>query len=285
MNILSIQSWVSFGHVGNAAAIFPLQRLGAEVWAIHTVQFSNHPGYGGFAGQAFPPGHIRAVVDGIAGHGALAQCDAVLSGYVGDPGVGDAILHAVRRTREANPRALYACDPVIGDVGRGEYVRPGIAAFFRDQAVVQADLLVPNQFELESLTGSPCRTLDQVKAAARSLRARMAPAGPALVFVTSLDLEETPADRLDMLIAGDTPHLLRVPRIEAHFSGAGDAIAALFLLHFLRTKDPVAAAQTAAGSLHGILRHTHEAGSPELCLIAAQAELERPSLAPCAVAC
>ncbi|MBX9700789.1 MAG: pyridoxal kinase, partial [Acetobacteraceae bacterium] len=65
MNILSIQSWVAYGHVGNAAAVFPLQRLGAEVWAVHTVQFSNHPGHGQFRGAVLPPALIRDCVDGI----------------------------------------------------------------------------------------------------------------------------------------------------------------------------------------------------------------------------
>ncbi|MFC7543031.1 pyridoxal kinase [Siccirubricoccus deserti] len=118
MNILSIQSWVAYGHVGNASAVFPLQRLGAEVWAVNTVQFSNHPGHGGFRGQVFSGGLVRDCVQGIAERGVLPQCDAVLSGYIGEAGIGGAVVDAVRQVKSANPRALYCCDPVIGDAGR-----------------------------------------------------------------------------------------------------------------------------------------------------------------------
>ena len=132
MNILSIQSWVSYGHVGNASAIFPLQRLGAEVWAINTVQFSNHTGYGDWTGAVYSGQSVRELVDGIAARGALERCDAVLTGYVGGADIGDAILHAVTSVRRAKPEALYCCDPVIGDSDTGVYVRPGIEAFLRD---------------------------------------------------------------------------------------------------------------------------------------------------------
>src|SRR3954468_12235433 len=115
MNILSIQSWVAYGHVGNASAMFPLQRLGAEVWAINTVQFSNHTGYGVWTGQVFTGEAVRKIVDGIAERGVLGKCDAVLSGYMGNSGIGAAILDTVARVRAANPAALYCCDPVIGD--------------------------------------------------------------------------------------------------------------------------------------------------------------------------
>ncbi len=157
MNILSIQSWVAYGHVGNAAAVFPLQRLGAEVWAINTVQFSNHPGYGQWTGQVFSAETIRDLIDGVAARGAFGRCDAVLSGYMGDPAIGREILRAAQLARAANPRALYCCDPVIGDDGN-VYVRSGIAALMADAAVPEADILTPNMFELELLSGLSCRT-------------------------------------------------------------------------------------------------------------------------------
>ncbi|MDB5375131.1 MAG: pyridoxal kinase, partial [Belnapia sp.] len=138
MNILSIQSWVAYGHVGNASAIFPLQRLGAEVWAVNTVQFSNHLGYGGFRGQVFAGSLIRDCVLGIEERGVLPGCDAVLSGYIGDAETGAAVLDAVARVKSANPAAMYCCDPVIGDNGR-VYVRSGIAELLRDQALPLAD--------------------------------------------------------------------------------------------------------------------------------------------------
>src|SRR4051794_3780153 len=161
MNILSIQSWVAYGHVGNASAVFPLQRLGAEVWAINTVQFSNHTGYGSWRGQVFAGDAVLELVAGIERRGVLGECDAVLSGYMGDGGIGEAILDTVARVRAANAAALYCCDPVIGDAGRGVYVRPGLPALIRDRALPEADIATPNAFELAELTGRSCRTLGE----------------------------------------------------------------------------------------------------------------------------
>ena len=242
MNILSIQSWVSYGHVGNASAVFPLQRLGAEVWTINTVQFSNHTGYGHWTGQVFTGDAVRDLVDGIAARDVLRHCDAVLSGYMGDAAIGEAILHAVDRVRAENPRAVYCCDPVIGDVEEGVYVRPGIEEFLRDHALPQADIATPNRFELERLTALPCASLEQAKQAASRLAGMLRPDGLRCVLLTSLDSAETPGDHLDLLVheAGNF-HLLRTPRLPVAVNGAGDAIAALFLYHRLQTGDPVVA--------------------------------------------
>jgi len=279
MNILSIQSWVAYGHVGNASAVFPLQRLGAEVHAIHTVQFSNHTGYGDWAGDVFSGEQVRALVDGVARRGALARCDAVLSGYMGDAGIGHAILDAVARVRAANPAALYCCDPVIGDDGHGVYVRPGIAELMRDEALPQADIATPNAFELRHLTGLPDATLDQAKHAIAALQSRMHGAGPRCVLLTSLRTDATPADALDMLVGeGGQYHLLRSPLLPVDLNGAGDALAALFLFHRARTGSAAAALAQAGSAIHGVLRRTAAAGSRELLTVAAQDEFVRPSL-------
>ena len=145
---------------------------------------------------------MRELVDGIAARDVLQHCDAVLSGYMGDAGIGDAILHAVSRVRQANPRAIYCCDPVIGDVEEGVYVREGIEEFLRDNALPQADIATPNRFELERLTGIDCRTLDGAKHAVTRLAATMRPDGLRCVLLTSLETEQTPADHLDLLVAG-----------------------------------------------------------------------------------
>ena len=156
--LLSIQSHVAYGHVGNAAATFPLQRIGVEVWPIHTVQFSNHTGYGAWTGRVFDAGLITEVVEGIAQRGVLGQCDGVLSGYMGSAETGAAILDAVARVKAANPKARYCCDPVIGDVGRDVFVKAGIPEFMREHAVPAADVVTPNQFELDHLTGRTSAT-------------------------------------------------------------------------------------------------------------------------------
>lgn len=273
MNILSIQSHVAYGHVGNASAVFPMQRLGCEVWPIHTVQFSNHTGYGDWKGRVFDGGMIDEVMEGIAERGVLPTCDGVLSGYMGSADIGHAILSAVARVKAANPRALYCCDPVIGDVGRGIFVRPGIPEFMRDRAMAMADIVTPNQFELEYLTGTEVTSLTGVRQAVASLRAM----GPRVVLVTSLEAG-TPAGSLDML-AADAGGLWRVrtPRLEVNVNGAGDAIAALFFVHFARSGEVAPALGAAAASIHGLLKRTQEAGSREILTVAAQDEFVTPS--------
>ncbi len=277
MNILSIQSWVASGHVGNAAALFPLQRLGAEVTAIHTVQFSNHPGHGAFAGQVFPPADTAALVAGLDAHGALGACDGVLSGYIGAASVGGVILDAVARVRARNAAALWCCDPVMGDHGQ-LYVGPGIPAFFAGEAVAAADILTPNQFELDRLTGLPSGSLGEAKQAAAALRGRMRDGGPRLVLVSSLRTADTPATHIDMLLAGDAGTFrIRTQLLPARFSGAGDLLAALFLFHVLALRDAGPAALRAARSVAGVLWHTWREGAAELLIVAAQAELVAPS--------
>ena len=274
MNILSIQSRVAYGHVGNASAVFPLQRLGAEVWAIDTVQFSNHPGYGAWRGQVFPAAWVRELVAGIAERGVLPGCDAVLSGYLGDAETGEAILAAVALVKAANPAALWCCDPVFGDTGRGIYVRAGLPEFFRDRALPAADIATPNQFELEWLTGAPIATLAEAKAAVAALQAR----GPRCVLLTSLRVADTPDSAIEMLAAeGGRFWRLRTPLLPISVNGAGDAIAALFLFHRLRSGDAAVALAAAGSSIHGVLRRTAAAGSREILVVDAQEEFVAPS--------
>jgi pyridoxine kinase len=278
MKILSIQSWVASGHVGNAAALFPLQRLGAEVLGVHTVQFSNHPGHGAFTGRAAPAQEITALVDGLANHGALRDCDAILTGYLGDASLGAVVLDAVARVRSANPAALWCCDPVMGDDGR-IYVQAGIPAFFADEAISRADILTPNQFELGLLSGQPCGTAEDCVSAALNLRALLCASGPRIVLVTSLRTPETPADALDMLLYCDAGvYRLRSTLLPQKFSGAGDSLAALFLFHMLATRNPVQAAAQAASSMAGLLLRTLQASAAELLTVAAQDEFIHPSV-------
>ena len=282
MNILSIQSWVAYGHVGNASAVFPLQRLGAEVWAVNTVQFSNHTGYGTWKGTVFTGQQIAEVIDGIEARGVLPTASAVLSGYMGDAAIGTAILDAVARVKAANPAAMYCCDPVIGDVGRGVFVRPGIPEFMASHAIPRADIVTPNQFELDYLTGRTSATLADAKAAVAALQAM----GPRTVLVTSLHTEATPANSIDLMAAEEGEYwLLRTPKLPVSVNGAGDAIAALFMYHRLRTGSAAAALEAAGSSIFGLLRRTAEAGSREILTVAAQDEFVSPSqrfaAAPC----
>ena len=271
--VLSVQSWVACGNVGNTAALFPLQRLGCETWSLNTVAFSNHTGYERWRGDTVPAREIATLFEGIAELGVLPRCDAVLSGYLGEAETGLVLLDIVSRVKEANPRALFCCDPVMGDVGLGYYVRAGIPEFFRDHALALADVVTPNRFELEWLSGEPVRSLAEACDAVAALRQR----GPAIVLATSL---ETVADRIAVIAAGpegvwavETPHL----PIEA--TGCGDAVAALFLGWLLKGKPvPDALANTIA-AIYGVIEATMRSGGGELALIAAQDELVSPSRA------
>ncbi|HLL27032.1 MAG TPA: pyridoxal kinase PdxY [Xanthobacteraceae bacterium] len=274
MNILSIQSHVAYGHVGNAAAVFPLQRLGVEVWPIHTVQFSNHTGYGAWRGEVFGAPLIHELVQGIEERGVLPTCDGVLSGYMGSAEIGEAILAAAVRVKAANGKARYCCDPVIGDVGRGVFVRPGIPAFMRARALPAADIVTPNQFELDYLSGMASRTIAEAVRACDALHAM----GPKQVLVTSLHLEDMPRDAIDMLASGpDGRFRVRTPLLDLSVNGAGDAIAALFFFHALAGGSTAEALSRAASSIFGVLARTQEARAREILLVAAQEEFVRPS--------
>jgi len=274
MNVLSIQSHVAYGHVGNASAVFPMQRLGVEVWPIHTVQFSNHTGYGSWKGRVFDGPAIEDLVEGIAERGVLERCDGVLSGYMGSADIGNAILAAVARVRALNPEALYCCDPVIGDVGRGVFVRPGIPEFMREQAVPAADIITPNQFELDYLAGLATQSLDDVKKAIATVHEM----GPKVLLVTSVETNETPGGSID-LIAGEGGRFWRVrtPKLSLSVNGAGDAIAALFFVHYARSRSAATALAQASASVYGLLKRTEAAGSREILTIAAQDEFVSPS--------
>ena len=272
--VLSIQSHVAYGHVGNSSAVFPLQRLGIEVWPVHTVQFSNHTGYGAWRGRVFDGPAIEEVVDGIAERGVLGSCDAVLSGYLGSADIGHAVVQTVQRVRQANPAAVYCCDPVIGDVGRGVFVRPGIPEFMRETAVPAADVVTPNHYELDWLAGTTTKTLGDVKDAVAAVQTL----GPRVVLTTSLDTDDTPADAVDLLASEGGRHFrVRTPRLDVSVNGAGDAVAALFLAHWLSSRDAGTALAAAAASVHGLLAATEAAGSREILLVAAQDEVVAPS--------
>jgi pyridoxine kinase len=274
MNVLSIQSHVAYGHVGNASAVFPMQRLGVEVWPIHTVQFSNHTGYGSWKGRVFDGPAIEDLVEGIAERGVLERCDGVLSGYMGSADIGNAILSAVARVRSLNPDALYCCDPVIGDVGRGVFVRPGVPEFMREQAVPAADIITPNQFELDYLSGLATQSLDDVKQAIAIVQEL----GPKVMLVTSVETKETPADSVDLIASAEgRTWQVRTPKLSLSVNGAGDAIAALFFVHYARSRSAPTALAEAAASIYGLLKRTEEAGSREILTIAAQDEFVTPS--------
>ena len=272
-SILSIQSHVSYGHVGNSAAVFPMQRLGVEVWPVLTVTFSNHTGYGDWRGPLIGAADVRDVVLGIDDRGALGQVDAVLSGYQGSEGMGLTILDSVRLVKQRNPRAIYCCDPVMGDVETGFYALPGIPEFIRDHCVPEADIMTPNLFELEFLTGRRTEHLRDVVAAAEALRRR----GPRIVVVTSAVEHATRDDVMHMLAVSDQGVFqVETPLLHQTFTGSGDLTAAMFLVSILEHGDVARALSETASRVYSVLESTASRGQDELALVAAQDDLVAP---------
>jgi pyridoxine kinase len=266
VKFLSIQSSVAYGHVGNSAAVFPLQRLGHEVWPVATVQFSNHTGYGAWRGPLLAPADVADVITGIEERGVLGQVDAVLSGYQGSAEIAEVVLDAVARVRAANPAASYTCDPVMGNSGSGCFVHPDIPPILRERVVPAADVITPNQFELGFLTGTEPETLEETLTSAELARTM----GPRTVLVTSVDRAGAPADTTEMLVVSDDGAWgVQTPRLPLKANGSGDVTSALFTAHLLATDAPTALARTAA-SVFALLEETLRSGERELRLVAAQ---------------
>ncbi len=267
MRVLSIQSHVSYGHVGNSAAVFPLQRLGHEVMPVYTVVFSNHTGYGAWGGQLISGEVVRGIVEGIDDRGGLADVDLVLSGYQGGNDIGDAILDAVALVKERNPQAVYACDPVLGSAQSGCFVAPEVQNLIRDRVVPRADIISPNQFELGFVTGTDPHTLEETLASVDLARAM----GPSTVLVTSVFQPDRPADTVEMLaVTDDGAWLVQTPYLPEKRNGSGDVTSALFSAHLRTTGDAAFALERTAASVFELVENTHNAGVRELLLVESQ---------------
>lgn len=275
MAILSVQSHVAYGHVGNRAAVFPLERLGYEVWPINTVQFSNHTGYGAWTGEIFTASHLSLVWSGVKQRGVLADCEAVLSGYLGSAEVGQFVVNAFDEVKAANPAAIYCCDPVMGDYGRGFFVADGIPEFISHNAVTFADIVTPNQFEAEAISGSVISSVDEAKAACETIHGM----GPSIVLITSFKPSEDQDSSISMFMSSKEGfRMITTPElpVDPPLNGAGDLTAALFLGHYLRSKDPVEALELMSDSIFSIFERSYADRARELRLIAAQDAIAQP---------
>ncbi|WP_403024841.1 pyridoxal kinase PdxY [Salinibacterium sp. GXW1014] len=275
MKILSIQSAVAYGHVGNSAAVFPLQRIGVEVYPVYTVNFSNHTGYGAWRGPLISPDEVLEVITGIEERGAFADIDVVLSGYQGSEGIADVILDAVARVKAANPSAVYSCDPVMGNAKSGCFVAPAIPILLRERVAPAADIITPNQFELGFLTETEPADLDSTLASVDAARAM----GPSTVLVTSVERPERPEGTIEMLAVDDKgAWIVQTPHIPMKANGSGDVTAALFSAHYRETGDAATALARTTSSVYDLLQTTYDAGSRELLLVEAQEAYAHPRL-------
>jgi pyridoxine kinase len=273
--VLSIQSEVVRGHVGNGAARFALQRLAVDVWALPTVVLSNHPGHGRFTGEATPAARLADLIAGLDAHGWLRRCGGVLSGYLGAADQARVVAEAVRRVKALNPGALYLCDPVFGD-DDGAYGAAGVAEAMARELLPLADIVTPNRFELQSLTSKKVVDAPSAVAAALALGSRE-------VVVTSVPFDDgmigTVAVTAGEAWATAAPRLDRVPH------GAGDLLAALYLGQRLNEMAPREALEFAASAVDCVLKASAAAHADELRLVATQAALAEPPhlLAPISV--
>lgn len=275
MNILSIQSHVVYGHVGNSAAVFPLQRMGHEVWPINTVEFSNHTGYGAWRGPLIPAEVVTDIVTGLEERGVLPRIDAILSGYQGGEDIADAILDAVARVKKHNPEALYICDPVMGNAKSGCFVSDAIPPLLRDRVVPQADVIVPNQFELGYLVDREVSDLDSTLAAVDAAFN----IGPSAVLVTSVERPDREPDTVEMLaVDGSGAWLVTTPKLPVKINGSGDVTAALFTGHYTQGRDAADALARTASSIFDLVEATYTAGTRELQLIETQDVYAHPRM-------
>lgn len=264
--VLAISSQVVRGHVGNSAAAFALQRLGIDTWCVPTIVLSSHPGHGNASGMRVPMLKITGMIESLDSHGWLADVDAVMSGYIADADQVDAVATTVRRVKQLNPKAIYCCDPIIGDTRKGLYVAEEIAQAIRKTLIPRADLLTPNLFELTWLAGMPTANRDAAIRAAREI-------GRGRVLVTS-----APASAKDkvcnLLVSADGAHSVETDRLDRVPHGTGDLMAALMVANLLLGNAGPEALERATASLFGIIKASADAD--ELRLVAGQDLLVRP---------
>ena len=274
MNVLSIQSHVVFGHVGNSVAVFPLQRLGHDVWPINTVTYSNHPGYGKFEGNIIHPGQFTELINGLDGLGIFSRCDAVITGYLGDSSVARAVGEFVKGLKSRDPGALFCCDPVMGNDSGGFFVPEDLCVEFREHLVCGANVITPNQFEFEYLFGRSLCTLDDIIEASNEMHHW----GPELIIVTSLSVQQIPKGMIGTLATTKNgAWLVLTPRLSGKLFGAGDLFAALFLGHYLKARSLEESLAKAVSATYGILLATEKSGASELEVIKAQQQIISPT--------
>jgi pyridoxine kinase len=266
MNVLSIQSQVVYGHVGNSAAAFVLQRQGHAVWQVPTVLFSNHLGKPTFRGRDVPAEQARDLVQGLKELGYLDDVDMLLTGYLGTPDTARLAAELAGIIRAQKPSAIFACDPVMGD-DDALYVKPALADAITTELVPIADVLLPNIFELARLTGRTIK--DGPAAALEAAQALKQSSGVKVLVATGI-----PADRPDRIAAlaidGKGVHRAESARRKLRVSGTGDTFSALFTGHYVRDRNAKGALEFAMQAMDAICAATEKADADELLIVQTQ---------------
>jgi pyridoxine kinase len=273
MSVISIQSQVAFGHVGNSAAVFPLQLHGIDVIAVPTTLLSNRPGYKTIRGRVLDAPLVADLLRGIEERGAVENCKMILSGYLGSPEIAAEVADFVARARARNPQLAYCCDPVLGDRDRGLFVQKDIPPLVRDRLCPLADIITPNHFEFEWLCGAKVTTIEQVIEAAQTLMAR----GPSTVVVTSAEFADRPDDEIETVaIEQSQAWRVRTPRLPINPNGTGDLFAALLVAARVRGSDTPDALSHAASAIFAVLERTAARGTEEMRIVESAEELVHP---------
>jgi pyridoxine kinase len=273
MSVISIQSQVVYGYVGNSAAVFPMQALGIDVMAVPTTLLSNRPRYPTVRGRVLDAGLVADLLTGLEERGAIDACQVILSGYLGSPQIGKVVADFVARAMRRNPTLIYCCDPVIGDTERGVFVERGLPELFRDRLCPMANILTPNQFELEWLGGRKFETADHLVAAARAL----ANPSSSTVVVTGACLSDAPEDRVvTFAIEGLSVWSIATPKLKGSTSGAGDLFAALFVSSLIGGSTTAVALADAVSSTFAVLEETVSVGAEEMRIVSGSASLLHP---------
>lgn len=260
-SVISIQSQVAHGHVGNSAAVLPMQMRGLNVAAVPTTLLSNHPGYDTLRGRVLEAELVGDLLRGIEERGLVESCRYIVSGYLGSRANGEVVAAFVERARRRNPDIVYLCDPVMGDSNLGVFVADHVVECLREVLVPLADLLTPNQFEVGLITrGTPSsyQELAGEVAAIRRMRG-------ARLVVTGCAFPDTPGGMLENVVFdGASPVRLPSPRLPVVPVGTGDLYAGVLTANLVRGASLRTAARDAAAVVLNVLRHTLAAGTHEM---------------------
>lgn len=247
--VLSIQSQVAFGHVGNSAAATPMRLAGVEVVEVPTTLLSNHPHYPTMRGQVLGAELVADLLLGLEERGLPSRAAAVLTGFMGSAATAEVVGAFIARAKATNPGLVYACDPVMGDADLGFFAPPDLRAAFAARLVPLADVVFPNAFELEALSGLAIASAADVAAARAGL-------GVAAIVATSVPVPGE-ADRIATVTATAAGlDQVEHPRLSVRPAGTGDLLAGLTIALHVRGMVLPAAVARAADALALVLRHT-----------------------------